>query len=152
MKKLVLTILIIVSFFGLTACDGYNKIMREHLSNENNYITVNAKYSGYEDLDDSMVVLIEIDETFNGFDISESDTAEIRLQIIGENYSLLKDIFINEEIVTGTSIIVKCSTWIYMDTNFYYIAELKANEQTYLTFEDGLKNIIDYMDNNKSLF
>ena len=99
--------------------------------------------------------MAENDDSFkypNGFDQAESNQSDIRLEIIGENYSVLKDVFINEDIKTGTNINLKCSTLIYMDTKFYYIAEINTTEQTYLTFEIGLKNIIDYIKNHKSIF
>jgi len=45
--------------------------MRKHLSDENNYITINANYLRYEDLEGSMYIVIENDDSFkypNGFD------------------------------------------------------------------------------------
>jgi hypothetical protein len=154
MKKFFM-IFLLLGLFSLTSCNGYNKKMRKHLSDENNYITINANYLRYEDLEGSMYIVIENDDSFkypNGFDQAESNQSDIRLEIIGENYSVLKDVFINEDIKTGTNINLKCSTLIYMDTKFYYIAEINTTEQTYLTFEIGLKNIIDYIKNHKSIF
>lgn len=76
----------------------------------------------------------------------------IQLELIGENYNTLKEEFINKEISSGMYFEIKCSNWIYMDTNFYYIAELKILDKIYLSFEEGLDNIIKYMNNNKSIF
>ena len=60
--------------------------------------------------------------------------------------------FRNKDIDQGDSITLRCSTWIYMDGYFYYVAEVKAEDKQYLSFEDGLANIIAYMEDNKSLF
>jgi hypothetical protein len=38
MKKLLLLLLIITLLLSMTACSGYNGIMREHLGNEDNII------------------------------------------------------------------------------------------------------------------
>ncbi len=76
----------------------------------------------------------------------------IQLELIGENYNTLKEEFINKEISSGMYFEIKCPNWIYMDTNFYYIAELKILDKIYLSFEEGLDNIIKYMNNNKSIF
>ena len=57
-----------------------------------------------------------------------------------------------KEICEGDRITVKCSTWIYMDATFYYVAEMKIQDKIFLSFDDGLKNIIKYVNDNKSLF
>lgn len=50
MKKFFM-IFLLLGLFSLTSCNGYIKKMRKHLSDENNYITINANYLRYEDLE-----------------------------------------------------------------------------------------------------
>ena len=71
---------------------------------------------------------------------------------MGNNCDALSEILTKEEIRDGDKITVRCSTWIYMDSPFYYVAELKNQDKTFLSFNDGLKNIKEYIDNNKSFF
>ena len=71
---------------------------------------------------------------------------------MGDNCDALSEILTKEEIRDGDKITVRCSTWIYMDSTFYYVAEIKKQDKTFLSFDDGLKNIREYIDNNKSLF
>ena len=44
MKRLLLFLLAIIFLLSMTACGGYNGIMREHLSNEDNYYDVLKDY------------------------------------------------------------------------------------------------------------
>ena len=39
-----------------------------------------------------------------------------------------------------------------MDSEFFYIAQVEYDGTEYLNFEDGLENIVDMMDKDKSLF
>jgi hypothetical protein len=38
-----------------------------------------------------------------------------------------------------------------MDSTFYYVAEIKNQDKIFLSFDDGLKNIIKYVNDNKAL-
>ena len=44
MKRFLLLLLTIILLLNMTACGGYNGIMREHLSNEDNYYDVLKDY------------------------------------------------------------------------------------------------------------
>lgn len=149
MKKLKSFILVFLSIFGLTGCNGYNRIMRERLSDESTYETIIGEYTFYEDNGESMFLFFENIEGFDYFD--PFDDKGIRLELIGNNYTILKELFISKTIVKGMKIDMRCSAWIYMDTNFYFIAELIIQDTTYLSFIDGLGNIKEYMNSNKSL-
>ena len=151
MKKLLLLLLTIILLFTMTACSGYNRIMREHLSSEDNYYAVDASFCSYEKTNDRIYLYVSVDDK-SVFDSSEANSEEIRLVLVGENCTALSEVFEKEKIHEGDRIAVKCSTWIYMDSTFYYVAELKTQNQTLLSFDDGLKNIIKYMNDNKSLF
>lgn len=52
----------------------------------------------YEDLEDALDIFIENDNGIkypNGFNKTDANNSEIRLKIIGNNYTDIKDIFIN---------------------------------------------------------
>ena len=150
MKRFSLFLLTIIFLLSMTACSGYNGIMREHLSNEDNYHEIEATFCSYEAVGDRIYLYVSV-ENKSAFDSSEANSEEIRLELVGDNCKALSEALAKEEICEGNRITVKCSTWIYMDSTFYYVAELKTQSQTFLSFDDGLKNIIKYVNNNKAL-
>ena len=151
MKRLLLLGLIIILLLSMTACSGYNRIMREHLSDEDNYKDVEATFCSYKEVNNRIYLYVSIEDK-SAFDLSEANSEKIVLELVGDNCNVLSEALAKEEICEGNRITVKCSTWIYMDSTFYYVAELKTQSQTFLSFDDGLKNIIKYVNNNKALF
>ena len=151
MKRTLLFLLTISLLLSMTACSGYNGIMREHLSNEENYCDIEATFCSYKETDDRIYLYVSVEDN-SAFDSSEVNSEEIRLELVGDNCKALSEVLAKEEIREGDRITVKCSTWIYMDSTFYYVAELKTQSQTLLSFDDGLNNIIEYVKDNKSLF
>ena len=151
MKKFLLFLFTVIFFLSMTSCSGYNGIMREHLINEDNYYDVDAIFFSYKKVDDRIYLYVTVEDK-STFDPSESNNEEIRLELVGDNCDILDECLANNEIREGDKITVKCSTWIYMDSNFYYIAEIKGEEKTFLSFDDGLNNIAKYIGDNKSLF
>ena len=149
MKRLLLFFLATILLLSMTAGSGYNRIMREHLGNEDNYYDVDAVFCSYKKVDDRIYLYVSIEDK-SAFDSSESNSEE--LELVGDNCDILDECLANNEIREGDKITVKCSTWIYMDSTFYYIAEIKGQEKTFLSFDDGMKNIVRYMGDNKSLF
>ena len=151
MKRLLFFFLTIAFLLSMTACSGYSGIMREHLGNEENYHAIDATFCSYKKADDRIYLYVAVEDK-SAFDSSEANSEKIRLEVVGSNCDVVDEIFEKEEIREGDRITVKCSTWIYMDSTFYYVAEIKIQEETVLSFDDGLKNIINYMGDNKSLF
>ena len=151
MKRLLLLGLTIVLLLSMTACSGYNGIMREHLSDEDNYHDVDAIFCSYKKVDDRIYLYVTVEDK-SAFDSSESNNEELRLELVGDNCKALSEVLAKEEIREGDRITVKCSTWIYMDSTFYYVAEIKNQDKIFLSFDDGLKNIIKYVNDNKTLF
>ena len=151
MKSILLLLITIVLLLSLTACSGYNGIMRERLSNEDSYHNIEATFCSYKEVSDRIYLYVSVEDK-SAFDSSEVNSEEIRLELVGDNCNVLGEALTQEEIREGERITVKCSTWIYMDSTFYYVAELKTQSQTLLSFDDGLNNIIKYMNDNKSLF
>ena len=151
MKRLLLLLFAIILLLSMTACSGYNGIMREHLSNEDNYYVIDATFCSYKETDNRIYLYVSVEDK-SAFDSSEMNSKEIRLELVGDNCNVFSEFLAKEGIYEGDRITVKCSTWIYMDSTFYYVAELKTQSQTVLSFNDGLKNIIKYVNDNKALF
>lgn len=151
MKRFLLLLLTIILLLCMTACSGYNGIMREYLGDEDNYSTIDATFCSYKEADDRIYLYVTVEDK-SAFDSAEVNNEELGLELVGDNCDALGAFLAKEEICEGDSITVKCSTWIYMDSTFYYVAEIKIQDKTYLSFDDGLENIIKYMDDNKSLF
>ena len=150
MKRALLILLTFIFLLSMAACGGYNEIMREHLGNEENYYPIAATFCSYTETDDRIYLYVTVEDK-SAFDPSESNKEKLILELVGDNCEALDKFLEKEEIREGDKITVKCSTWIYMDSTFYYVAEIKIQGETYLTFDDGLKNIRNYMDGNKSL-
>ena len=151
MKKMLFILFATVLLLSMTACNGYNGIMREYLSNEDNYQDVEATFCSYRESGDRIYLYVSVEDN-SAFDSSEANSEEIRLELVGDNCNVLSEVFAKEEICEGDRITVKCSTWIYMDSTFYYVAEIKNQDKIFLSFDDGLKNIIKYVNDNKALF
>ena len=151
MKRTLLFLLTISLLLSMTACSGYTGIMREHLSNEENYCDIEATFCSYKETDDRIYLYVVVEDK-SAFDSSEVNSEEIRLELVGDNCKALSEVLAKEEIREGDRITVKCSTWIYMDSTFYYVAEIKNQDKIFLSFDDGLKNITKYVNDNKALF
>ena len=151
MKRLLLLGIIIILLLSMTACSGYNRIMREHLSDGDNYHDIEATICSYEEVNNRIYLYVSIEDK-SAFDLSEANSEKIGLVLVGDNCNVLSKVLAKEEICEGDRITVKCSTLIYMDSTFYYVAEIKNQDKTFLSFDDGLKNIIKYVNDNKSLF
>ena len=150
MKKMLFILFATVLLLSMTACNGYNGIMREYLSSEDNYQDVEATFCSYKESGDRIYLYVSVEDK-SAFDSSEANSEEIRLELVGDNCNVLSEVLAKEEICEGDRITVKCSTWIYMDSTFYYVAEIKNQDKTFLSFDDGLKNIIKYVNDNKAL-
>ncbi len=151
MKRLLFLLLIIIFSLSMTACSGYNGIMREHLSNKDNYYDIDATFCSYKKGDDRIYLYVSVEDK-SAFDSSEANGDNLRLELVGDNCDALCEILTKSDIHENDRITVKCSTWIYMDSTFYYVAEIKKQDNVLLSFDDGLKNIIKYINANKSLF
>ena len=75
----------------------------------------------------------------------------ITLEIIGDNIKEVYDNGLMEEIQPKDIIEIVASNWIYMDGDFFYIIGLSKDKKEYVNKDEGLQNLIDYMNKNKSL-
>ena len=76
----------------------------------------------------------------------------ITLEIIGDNIKEVCNNGFMNEIQPGDIIEVVASNWIYMDGDFFYIIGLSKDNKEYLNKDEGLQNLITYMNENKSIF
>jgi len=161
----------------LSSCAGYNKIMRDHLSTPDNYhkfeaivadvFYLNPKTSEIQrnfdtpdflDFDVTIYIQFEDHENVSAFLGRTSnpdmplDEHEYSLCIPAANSKILHENGFYKNISAGDKISITSSNWIYMDSDFFYVAHAESDGVVYLNFEDGLKNIIAMMNNDKSLF
>ncbi len=163
---------------SLVSCSGYNKIMRDHLKNKDNYRTCEVYLKDFYYIDplsdekkqdfidqtslDTSVILevsffnsIEELEPFLGRSPNENIPLEeytFQFCVTKDNVNILLSNGFFNDITIGEKLSVKVSDYIYMDTKFFYVAQLEYNGKEYLSFENGLENIVNMMNENRSLF
>ena len=174
--KVLLLSLCLLLILSLTACSGYNNIMYKHLGNENNYekyevavenIYVCNKETGkleeYNDAihDESYLSttvyfsVSELDGFYGGEYILGDGTrteSMVLLEVLAENSKILLENDFYKNFLVGNVVEIQSSDWVYMDANFYYVIGVRYGETQYLNAEDGLQNIVDMMDKDRSLF
>lgn len=167
-----LAVIIVFCCFMIEACWGYNKLMYEHLGNSANYKTYtmtlkdivafkdgqSVSYSYDETILEHKVVFVLAPHDFSDVeeflgarhnpDMSLSDYT-ISLTVISSSNSVLADNGFYDDPPIGKDIVVRASSWIYMDNHFFYIAQLSLDGKEYLDIDTGLKNINDMMDEEK---
>lgn len=176
MKSIRLMCLICVLCVCLMTGCGYNPIMYAHLSDRNNYGTytvqiVDMFYSDHSsgekirDYSDARFLWSEVvfwvtfptyedADHFYGYTVDrEKPLCEYieTFEVPEENNKLLTEHQFYEHISLGETVEITASHWIYMDGYFYYIIGLRYGEEVYLAPEEGLKNVIDMMDKDRSL-
>lgn len=163
-KSRLLLALSILSSFLLSSCSGFNAVMRKHLSDPNNYYDYEVVLNDYEcysydhescEIENANRIFFDVTFTENN-ENTFYDNATInhsyRLEVTEDNNKeLVKNDFYSS-VSAGDTLLITASNWIYMDGNFFYIIELKLGEVCYLDRDTGLNNIIDMMNNNKSIF
>jgi len=161
---------------NLTTCLGYNNIMYKHLSNEYNYQTYKVavekiyvcnketgKLEEYNDAihDESYLSstvyfsVSELDGFYGGEYILGDGTrteSMVLLEVLAENSKILLENDFYKNFLVGNVVEIQSSDWVYMDANFYYVIGVRYGETQYLNAEDGLQNIVDMMDKDRSLF
>lgn len=143
--------------------NGYNGIMRKYLSEPNNYNNLNlfVYEVNYFDNDTNKFTPLNSAENFDyknneiflncKYEESKSEEQLITFSIIGANALILYQNGFFDKIEAEELISVKSTEWIYMDTNFFFIAEVNRGDIAYLEFDTGLNNIVEYINSNKSL-
>ena len=156
---------------------GYNKIMYDHFLDENNYYTwtVTVKdfvwgyldedhkynaYSMYENSENLEYRALEEKEyAYTSLPVAVLDAEEAWMDYIEEKafdlcyenaVTLIENGFL-ENVKIGDTITIRATCWTYGDTDWFFLAELESGGVTYLDMQTGLKNIREYMDENRSL-
>lgn len=164
--------------FSATACwfwGGYNQIMYNHFSKEDNYYTwtVTVKdfiwtdadndytaYSMYEDsenfehreLEKRKYMYISLAATILEYEKEwMGHIKETAFEIHYENaVELIENGFL-DNVSIGDTITIRATCWTYSDRDWYFLAEIESEGVTYLDMQTGLKNITEYMDGRRSL-
>jgi peroxiredoxin family protein len=178
MKKIITIVYTLIMTIMLVSCNGYNKIMYDHLGDIENYIEVTGilqeiyYWSGsnkttWDESTEAMTnnnsklyASLQFDEEeymkFCGCsgmsDEFDYTTNYVIFEIIPDNVStiIVNEFF--ESVSYGDFITITTSNFIYMDTNFFIIIELIHDESIYLPLDTGLSNFVSYMEENRSLF
>lgn len=167
----VIAVLLTVSLSG---CYGYNKLMREHLSNPDNYyeftveVTRIYTYDGdnYDNRSTDISCSADVDANSDLFYIEDKVLSgnyqfvdgdyyekqiEIQFELSRANVLYLLSTDFYDVAKVGTQLNIRSTMWIYGDREWQYVAEIKLDDAVYLGFNDGLQNITEYMNANKSL-
>lgn len=177
-KMLAISISLLCVCLGASSCwfwGGYNKIMYDHFLDESNYYTwtVTVKdlvwtdadndynaYSMYENSENFehrlleerkynyislATTILEYEEEW--MDYIKEEAFEIRYENAVE---LIENGFL-ENVSIGDTITIRATCWTYGDRDWFFLAELESDGVTYLDMQTGLKNIREYMDENRSL-
>lgn len=176
-KTTCLTTLLAILITCFASCSGYNKPMRDHLGNADNYHTceviledlyyidssTNEKKRDITDqdflnndifLEVSFFNSIDDLRPFLGLTPSKDtplETYKFQFRVTKSNSRILASNDYYANMTVGEKISVKVSDFIYMDSEYFYVVQLEYNGKEYLNFEEGLKNLVDMMNKNKSL-
>ena len=179
MKRTFCGILVLAMLLAsLASCSGYNRVMREHLKNADNYQaremilkdfyyidpSTQEKKRDFADQafgDNDIIFEVAFGKSveelilFSGHTFEEDAELELyqfQLRVIPSNSQILLENGFFDRIAVDEKISFKASDYIYMDSEYFYIAQLEYADTEYLSFDDGLKNIVDMMEENKSIF
>ncbi len=165
----------IISVILLSSCSGFNPIMRKHLSDPNNYKAYHAEikdicyYGDYHRLH-SIFSSDTVPDSEIIFELSFSDYDSVQefcgaspnpdipleeycflFRVTKKNNLILKENGFYDAVEKDTPIDIVASDFIYMDGNFFFIAEVVYNETEYLPLDTGFDNIVTYVRRNWSL-
>ena len=158
-KRIFAFVICLLCLISFSSC-GYNHIMYEHLSNIENYETYTATIEKISVVKDGQAL-----EYYEGthttkyikgavyLDISTEEISySIRVMITEENSNILLENGFYEIIKKGLTVEIQTSNWIYGDTPFNYVIGIKYDGTEYLNSQEGLENIIEMMDADRSFF
>lgn len=176
MKNCISVLLCLLCIISMTACTGYNGTMFDHLGNRSNYepYTVKIVEIVYYDGQRQVTLTDTSDEAFQASDVcftvvltdendrnafhssaSQADLPlsefKIRFDLAQANHQLLLNSGFYDDYTLGEPVELCASNWSHMDGFFYYIIGVHYNDTEYLNADDGLENVINEMNENKSL-
>lgn len=161
MKRFAMLMVVLIFALALSACSGYNNVMYAHLSNADNYDTYQATVQELDRREDGTLTLrvtLESSEDVRDFLGAEPNPERelteyvFSLEVTAENAKCLENTDFFDEIGTGDLIDVTTAHFLYSDSEFFYVCAIRNGETVYLDTNDGLQNIVDMMDRDRSLF
>ncbi len=155
MKQKMLSLILCICL--LSGC-GFNAPMRRFLSDRENYHQYECTHlETREEEAGAMYFHVSLTEEprdnlkYDNYYSEEYGCNSTRLEVLGENIRVLEERGFFEEVTPGTPITIVASPLIYMDGNYFFIIGVRAGDKVYLDTETGLENMIDYMNDHKSL-
>ncbi len=159
----------------LSGC-GYNRIMREHFSNPDNYFEFEIEvtriyfYDGDKQYDERFVDIT----CSSDVDLDSADIFYIDGKVLDGNYDFIDGTYYENRnevqfelsyanvlhllstefydvVKNGDCLNIRSTMWVYGDREWQYLAEIKLGDTVYLGFAEGLQNIIDYANAHKGL-
>ena len=176
MKRITACIFSIIFMISVFTSCGYNRIMRKHLSDPSNYYTANVILSDvsiYDSESSAFVSCLDMADyldhdvyftvTFYTYEDIElflggppnkdipPNEFVYDLVVFSENNKKLYENGFYDDFTLGEKITLSTSYFIYMDGEFFNVAMVERDGIVYLNFEEGLNNIMNYMNEHKSL-
>lgn len=166
---------LLITLSLLTSCLGYNTQMQNYLKDETNYHPYHGTVCDiyYFDAENEKVSLLStnkipecnvvIELTFDDFNTVGTflgaepnpdwslEKYRFAFDITKENHIILAQNGFYNTVTINTPIEITASSYIYMDSNFFWISSVTYNDTEYLRFNEGIKNIKDHIDKHKSL-
>ena len=164
--------------FGAAGCwfwGNFNGIMYKHFKDPNNYYewTVCVEDFVWTDMEDGYTgySLFDNSENFEYRALEERKRNHIALSVTILEYEkewmshlnkqafeidyqnaveLIKNGFL-ENVRIGETIKIRATYWTYGDRDWFFLAAVECGDVTYLDIDTGIKNIVAYMDDNRSL-
>ncbi len=142
----------------LSSC-GYNSVMYEYLSDSSHYKTYTATVVDIKSESQSAVLYVTFaskTEIAPFYGVSEENLDKdcneyvVRLEIVPENNKILSENGFYDTIKVGNCLQLKASDWIYQDGEFFYISSIVYDDIVYLDESEGLENIVEMMEKDKS--
>lgn len=161
MKKIIVCLCVFMVIALCVVSCGYNRIIYDHLTDSGNYGQYNVTVSNilYQDAENVyLYVVMETKKDLAPFcGVSEGsldkevDEYPVRLEIVPENNTILYENGFYDDVKIGCNITVSASSLIYQDGEFFFVSAVSYGDTKYLEQTDGLENIIQFMDDNRSL-
>lgn len=156
-----LSLLLAYIFYHFIAflCGGYNSIMYKHLSNANNYESIELTYESayYYGPDSHDRIDVDGNTVPNDYGIyleghivtDDGEQLKICFELFKSNAEVLIKSGFFDDVSEGDVIKIRATQWWYMDNDFNFVAEVEYEDKLYLELDQGLKNIIAVMNKHR---
>ena len=140
LRKLIMVIATVcIALIFLCSCNSFEKI--KYYSQKENYISVTGKVSNIKYNEDTTALYIEFSELSPVLD----DTC---FKIVGENLETVKANKIDDKLKTGERITFITAPKYFGDGYVMPIVAISISGENLLVFEEGYKNLLDWLSDN----